>query len=166
LIAFAMLLFALEPFVTSHGVLAVGGAVSFVIGSLLLINAPDAPFLQISVAAIAAMTIVLLLFFLVLVAAVLRLRTRKVATGREGLVGANGIVRRAVEPGREGLVLTQGELWQALSEHAPINQGERVVVESVDGLVLKVRRASDIIPAPPRPPSPVAAKAGLFSRLW
>jgi membrane-bound serine protease (ClpP class) len=160
LIVFAIALFALEPFVTSHGVLAVGGAIAFVIGSLLLINAPDAPFLQVSVAAIAAMTIVFLLFFLVLVAAVLRLRSRKVTTGREGLVGATGVVRRELEPDHEGLVHTQGELWQALSSDGMIHPGERVVVEGVEGLILRVRRASDIVPAPPRPPSPVAAKSG------
>jgi membrane-bound serine protease (ClpP class) len=159
LIAFGLLLFGLEPFLTSHGILAAGGAASFVIGSLLLINAPDAPFLQVSQYAIASVTAVFVVFFMVIVTAVIRSRRRKVVTGREGLVGATGTVRREVAPGQQGIVLTQGELWQAISAEARITVGEKVVVETVDGLVLTVRRASDIVPAPPRPSSPAVAKS-------
>jgi membrane-bound serine protease (ClpP class) len=149
LIAFGLILFGLEPFLTSHGILAVGGALSFVIGSLLLINAPEAPFLQISVYAIVGVTTVLVLFFLVIVTAVIRSRHRRVVTGREGLLGASGIVRRDLEPELLGMVLTQGELWQAFSAEGRITEGEKVVVQSIDGLLLTVRRASDIAPAPP-----------------
>lgn len=159
LIAFGLLLFGLEPFLTSHGILGAGGALSFVIGSLLLINAPDAPFLQILLYAIGTVTTVMVAFFLVLVTAVLRSRRRRVVTGREGLVGAVGTVRRDLEPGQQGIVLTQGELWQAVAEDTRITTGEKVIVESMDGLVLKVHRASDIVPAPPRPPSPAVAKS-------
>jgi membrane-bound serine protease (ClpP class) len=160
LIAFGLLLFALEPFLTSHGILAAGGATSFAIGSVLLINAPEAPFLQISIAAIAAVTLVLVGFFLVIIAAVLRSRRRRVVTGREGLIGASGTVRRALEPGVPGIVLVQGELWQAVAPDGRLAVGERVVVQALDGLLLTVHRATDIIPAPPRPASPAVAKSG------
>ncbi len=159
LIAFGLLLFGLEPFLTSHGILGAGGAVSFVIGSLLLINAPDAPFLQVSLYAIATVTAVFVVFFLVIVTAVIRSRRRKVVTGREGLVGASGTVRRELAPGQPGIVHTQGELWQAVAVEGRIASGEKVVVQSMDGLLLTVRRASDIIPAPPRPASPAVAKS-------
>jgi membrane-bound serine protease (ClpP class) len=159
LIAFGLILFGLEPFVISHGILAVGGAASFVAGSLLLINAPDAPFLQVSLWAVAAVTAVFVVFFMVIVTAVIGSRRRHVVTGREGLLGASGVVRRELSPGQQGIVLTQGELWQAVASDR-IGAGEKVIVQSMDGLVLTVRRASDIIPAPPRPPSPVVAKSG------
>src|SRR5438445_4565208 len=136
LIGFGLLLFGLEPFLTSHGILAAGGSASFVIGSMLLINAPDAPFLQVSLVAIAAVTAVLLGFFLVVVAAVLRSRRRRVVTGREGLLGAPGVVRRDLEPGKTGIVLVQGELWQAVAPDGRLTIGERVVVQGVDGLLL------------------------------
>jgi membrane-bound serine protease (ClpP class) len=160
LIAFGLLLFGLEPFLTSHGILAAGGATSFVAGSLLLINAPEAPFLQVSLAAIAAVTAVLVGFFLVVVTAVLSSRRRKVVTGREGLLGAPGVVRRELAPSREGIVLVQGELWQAVAPDGRLAVGERVVVLGIEGLLLTVRRATDIIPAPPRPASPAVAKSG------
>jgi membrane-bound serine protease (ClpP class) len=160
LIGFGLLLFGLEPFLTAHGILAAGGATSFVIGSALLINAPDAPFLQVSIAAIIAVTAVLLGFFLIIVTAVLRSRRRRVVTGREGLLGATGIVRRALEPGRQGIILVQGELWQAVAPDGRMAVGERVVVQGIEGLLLTVRRATDIVPAPPRPASPAVAKSG------
>jgi membrane-bound serine protease (ClpP class) len=159
LIGFGLLLFGLEPFLTSHGILAAGGAVSFVIGSLLLINAPDQPFLQISVIAIAAVTAVLLGFFLVIVTAILSSRRRRVVTGREGMLGATGVVRRELLPGRTGLVLVHGELWQAVAPDGRLDVGEQIVVQALEGLLLTVRRATDIVPAPVRPASPVVAKS-------
>src|SRR6266567_3676788 len=160
LIGFGLVLFALEPFLTAHGILAVGGGISFAFGSVLLINAPEAPFLQVSITAIIAVTAVLLGFFLVLVAAVLRSRRRRVVTGREGLLGAIGTVRREIEPGRTGIVLVQGELWQAVAPDGRLAVGEKVVVQQIDGVLLTVRRATDIAPAPARPASPAVAKSG------
>jgi len=159
LIAFALLLFGLEPFLTSHGILAAGGAVAFLSGSLLLINAPDAPFLQVSLPAILAVTALIAGFFLFLVRAIIRVRRRRVVTGREGLVGATGRVRRAIDPGREGLVVVQGEIWQATAD-CRLAEGEPILVSAVDGLVLTVRRPTEAIPAPPRPASPASAKSG------
>jgi membrane-bound serine protease (ClpP class) len=83
-----------------------------------------------------------------------------VVTGREGLIGASGTVRRALEPGVPGIVLVQGELWQAVAPDGRLAVGERVVVQALDGLLLTVHRATDIIPAPPRPASPAVAKSG------
>src|SRR6195256_4387471 len=133
LIAFGLLLFGLEPFLTSHGILAAGGATSFVAGSVLLINAPEAPFLQVSLAAIAGVTAVLVGFFLVVVTAVLSSRRRKVVTGREGLLGATGVVRRELVPGSNGIVLVQGELWQAVAPDGRLAVDERVIVQAIDG---------------------------------
>jgi membrane-bound serine protease (ClpP class) len=102
----------------------------------------------------------LLAFFLFLVAAVLRVRRRRVVTGREGLLDAVGTVRRELEPGKTGIVLVQGELWQAVAPDGRLGVGEKVVVQALDGLLLTVRRATDVVPAPPRPASPAVAKSG------
>ncbi len=159
LLGLALLLFALEPFLTSHGILAAGGAIAFVMGSLLLINAPDQPYLQVPIAAIAAATAVFVAFFLVIVTAVIRSRRRRVMTGHEGLVGAAGVVRRAIEPRRQGLVLVHGEIWQATADHR-LSVGERIVVSRIDGLLLTVGRPPGVLPpAPPRPAAPAAAKS-------
>ncbi|MBV9516147.1 MAG: nodulation protein NfeD [Mycobacteriaceae bacterium] len=159
LIAFGILLFALEPFLTAHGILAAGGAVSFVFGSILLINIPDAPFLQVSPFAIVLVTTVLVAFFGLLIAAIVRGRRRRVVTGREGLIGTTGLVRRDIEPGRTGIVLVHGELWQAVAPEGRLSASEQVVVQSLDGLLLTVRRAAEAVPAPPRPAAPAVAKS-------
>jgi membrane-bound serine protease (ClpP class) len=158
LIAFGLLLFGLEPFLTAHGILALGGIVAFVSGSLMLINAADAPFLQISPVAIGAVTAFLSGTFLLLVRFILRTPRPRALTGHEGLVGAIGVVRRDIEPGRQGLVLVQGELWRATAAEGRLVQDERVVVQRVDGLVLVVRRASGLVRAP-RPAAPATAKS-------
>ena len=163
LLGFAVLLFALEPFLTSHGILAAGGAVAFVIGSLMLINAPDAPYLQVPMPAIAGTTGVFVVFFLVIVAAIIRSRRAHVVTGHEGLLGAVGKVRRPIEPGRQGLVLVHGELWQAISDRVvPVEA--TIVVTKVDGLLLTVQQPAGTIRAPRRPAAPAAAKADAARR--
>lgn len=56
------------------------------------------------------------------------------------LVGADAVAQQALSPC--GYVKLRGELWRAelVSPHATVSPGETVVVESVDGLTLKVRR--------------------------
>ena len=151
LIVFGLVLFALEPFLTAHGILAVGGALAFGIGSLLLVNAPESgSFLRISPLAVAAVTGFFLVLFLVLVATVVRSRSRKAVTGPEGMIGAIGVVRRELRPGHTGMVFVEGEQWRALSSDGPIPVGERVVVQALDGLTLTVQRAPQVIPGAPR----------------
>ena len=164
LILFGLLLFGLEPFLTAHGILAAGGAVAFVMGSLLLVNVPDTEsFLRVSLGAIVGVTAIFLAFFLVVVAAVIRSRRRKVVTGREGLIGALGVVRQAIEPGQAGIVLTQGELWKAVAPDGRLDVGERVEVLAIDGLELQVRRATGA--ATPRPTTTVLAQPSAESKV-
>jgi membrane-bound ClpP family serine protease len=106
-----------------------------------------------------AVTGVLLVFFLVLLTAAVKARRRRVLTGHEGLIGVAGMVRREIAPGATGIVLVQGELWRADAAEGRIGVDEKVVVESVEGLLLHVRRASGVIPAPRRPASPAVAKS-------
>ncbi|MBI2755356.1 MAG: nodulation protein NfeD [Chloroflexi bacterium] len=158
LLLFGLALFALEPFVVSHGILGVGGLLAFVAGSLLLVQAPDsAPFLQVAPAAIAAMTAVMALFFFVILGAILSARRKRVVTGREGLLGAHGtVLRSAITPGVEGLVRVQGELWSARSEARPLAVGADVVVVSMEGLRLTVRDAPVVAAAAAPVTAPVA----------
>jgi membrane-bound ClpP family serine protease len=74
-----------------------------------------------------------------LLAAALRGRQRPVTTGREGLIGAVATARLPIRRGEPGLVQVQGELWRAVAGDTEVPLGDRVVVESVDGLLLRVR---------------------------
>jgi membrane-bound serine protease (ClpP class) len=71
------------------------------------------------------------------------LRRYPVTTGAEGLVGERGeVIVRCAPLGR---VRLRGEIWNARSEE-PLELGEEVRVEAVDGLTLVVARAGNATP--------------------
>jgi membrane-bound serine protease (ClpP class) len=132
LIIFAVLLFALEVKVTSHGILAVGGVISMLLGSLLLIDSP-APYLQISLVVIVTTVVVVSAMFLFVVSFAVKAHRRKVVTGREGMIGATGEVRSG------GSVFVSGELWKANCDE-PLLEGDKVRVVSMENMRLKVEK--------------------------
>lgn len=137
LILFAFVLFAVDLFVHSFGSLTVGGVVSFVIGSYLLVGSNAPPGFQIARPVIWTMTACLVAFFVFLAGAVMRARLRPPFSGRQALIGEVGTVRTALDP--QGMVYLRGELWQAESARGEtIPVGAAVNVTAVDGLTLFV----------------------------
>lgn len=136
LMGFAFLLFGIDVYVSSHGALTIGGIVSFAIGSLLLANSTADSVSRIPIMIVITMTVLLAAFFLFIVSSVIRARLRRTITGKEGIIGAVGTVRRALEP--EGMIFVDGELWRASSPVSPVSVGTRVRVVAIDGLRLTV----------------------------
>lgn len=142
LIFFAFVLFGLEIFVTSGGVLGIGGVVSLILGGLILgqSNPPEfggdvhvSPWL---VYGLAATLGAMVLFVL---GSIIRIRKMPVAVGVETMIGSMGVVRTALDP--SGYVHIRGENWAADSETGQdIQSGERVKVVEVKGLRLKVQK--------------------------
>ena len=141
LIGFAFLLFFIDLFVTSFGLLLVGGLISFIVGSYLLIdtNVPgydgvSRPIIWTSAALVLAAAAAVGYF-------VLRAQRRRPATGAPAMLGAVGEVRRELSP--TGLVFLDGELWTATAEGLPegalLPVGSHVEVIAIDGLRLTVR---------------------------
>ncbi len=66
-------------------------------------------------------------------------RDQPVRTGTEEILGAEGEARSEIDP--EGQVWLQGTIWGArlADGAAPVGRGDRVKVESMDGLTLVVR---------------------------
>jgi len=142
LIVFGVVLFFLETQITSHGLLGLGGSAALLAGSLLLIDSP-APYLRVSLKVIIPAVFVTALFFLFAASLAVRAQRRKVVSGREGMVGARGVARTAIDP--SGSVFVSGEHWTATSATGEaIPAGSDVEVVSVDRLSITVR------PAPPR----------------
>jgi len=135
LIIFAVILFILEVKVTSYGILGIGGVISMLLGSLMLIDSP-APYLQISLTLIIATVAFAAAFFLVIIGFVIKTHRKKVVTGMEGLVDAIGEVRQG------GLVFVHGELWRADCDQK-LEVGDKVKVLSVDDMRLKVEKLGD-----------------------
>ena len=139
LILFGVVLLIAEVKVTSHGVLAVGGVVAMLFGSLMLFDTPTAE-LRVSWWVILPTVGVTAAVFVVALAAGLRALARRPITGAAAMVGGTGVARSALDPA--GAVFVQGELWRAVADDGPIAIGETVRVTAVDGLTLKVVKAS------------------------
>jgi len=133
LIALAVILFIAEVKVASYGVLSVGGLVALTLGSIML-------FEDVSVSLkLMAPTIVLVGGFFVVVATLaFRAYRAKPASGTEGLIGEVGLVEKTIDP--EGLIFIHGEYWRARATEK-IEEGERVAVEGVEGLILQVKKS-------------------------
>ena len=142
LVAFA--LFFADIFVPSLGLLTLSGLALLVAGSYVLFDETQGVF--VNRALIWAIAAGLVGVFIVIGGFALTVWRRKPATGREGLVGAVGTVRKPLAP--DGVVFVSGELWQATapgdSDAAapPIPERVPVTVTGMDGLRLFVRRAT------------------------
>ncbi len=136
LILLALALFILEAKFTSHGVLAIGGIVSMMLGAMFLIRSPlTSGGVSLGVALAATLPFALITVFLMRL--VLRSRSWKSTTGREELIGEEGIAVSGLPAGTEGMIRVHGELWQAVSSRA-VAEGKPVRVRSVEGLKLRV----------------------------
>jgi membrane-bound serine protease (ClpP class) len=145
LMLLAAAFFTAELFVASHGALALAGAISFVVGSLMLFD-PAGETYEVSIWVVLAIAGTLAGLFALAFTKALQARRAKPQTGAEELVHHIGVVRQTLDP--EGLVFVNGELWRARSTDGPIPAGETVRVERVeDGLVLEVTRAQEPVPA-------------------
>jgi membrane-bound serine protease (ClpP class) len=134
----AIVLFVLELKIGGHAVFAVGGIAALIASGLLLFNTGSSAFsVDVPVVIVAAALLGGLVLFAVSKA--LQARHRHVSTGWEEMVGLEGRVRVPFEP--TGQIFVQGALWRARlsdpSAEAPA-VGDRVRVDSVDGLTLSV----------------------------
>jgi len=137
LIAGAFALFALEAKFVSHGVLTIGGIVLLTLGGLLLVDAPI-PEMRVRLMTALAVSIPLGIITAFLMSIALRARRNKVVTGIQGLIGEIGVAQTPLTP--QGKVFVHGELWDAIAS-AALPEGSKVIVESVNGLQLRVGAA-------------------------
>jgi membrane-bound serine protease (ClpP class) len=137
LFVLGLVFFILEVKVVSYGMLAIGGVISLVVGSLLMYSGGPVPELRLSlyvVLPVAFAFAAIVVFLLTLAARAFR---NPVVTGREGIVGLKGRVKDPINPPDKGKVFVFGEYWNATSD-VPLERGEWVVVLSQEGMTLKV----------------------------
>jgi membrane-bound serine protease (ClpP class) len=135
LIVFSAVLFLLEIKIPSYGILTIGGVISLVLGSLMLVDSP-LPFLQISWKVILGATITMTLFFIFAVGFVLKAHRKKPLTGKEGLIGEEGVTTETLNP--TGQIEIHGEIWKAIADEK-IKKGTQVVVQEVDSQHLRLK---------------------------
>jgi membrane-bound serine protease (ClpP class) len=143
LIVFGIILFLLEIKIVSHGLLAIGGVISLLLGSMMLIKSGSAlEFVKISRSVIISATAVSALFFLFVVGAGVKAQRRKPVTGVDGLIGDTGEVMVMLDP--SGTVKVQGEIWNAESLAGVIGKGEKVRIKEMKNLKLYVEPINKI----------------------
>jgi len=156
LIAIAFGLFFIDLFVTSFGILLVGGLTCFIVGSYLLIDASVPGYGTVSRPVIWTSAAIILGCAALIGTAVLRVIRKTPATGRSSLIGDVGEVRQPLDP--TGMVFLQGELWTATASgvqpgQPPVPVGSHVEVEDVHGLRLVVRALDVPIESGPAVPA-------------
>jgi membrane-bound serine protease (ClpP class) len=143
LILLALAFFILEAKMPSHGVLAVGGVVSMFLGAIFLIRSPLTSG-GVSVGVALAGTVPFAVLAVVLMRLVLRSRKWKTTTGKEELIGSQGVVVKLLQSGAEGMIRVHGELWRAESAQ-PVPEGKTVRIVRVEGLKLYVEPADTAV---------------------
>ncbi|MCD6490081.1 MAG: nodulation protein NfeD [Thermodesulfobacterium sp.] len=136
LIILGGILFFLEIQIVSHGLLAIGGTICLLLGSLMLFgkNPPSLrvyqPFLYSVI-----LTITAVLGGITYLA--VKTIRKKPVSGKEALINKVGKVIEDIGP-EEGKIFVEGEIWKAISdEYIPKNT--KVVVVEKRGLTLKVK---------------------------
>ncbi len=133
LLVLSLGLFVTDALVTTHGALSLAGAVTFVIGALMLFD-PAGPAYQVSLWTALAIAGTFVLLLGIALSRVAKARRNPVEVGVSNLVG------EAAEVRRDGLVAVNGELWRARrADGGLLPAGGRVTVEAVEeDLVLVV----------------------------
>ncbi len=139
LIIFAIILFILEIKIISHGLLTIGGVISLILGSLMLIKT-DSGFdvLQVSWEVILLFVILTVLFFSFAIGLGIRAQRRKPTTGAEGLINEIGEAITDLDP--NGRIKVHGEIWNAESIEGKISNGSKIIVSGVSNLKLQIKK--------------------------
>jgi len=137
LIVFGVVLLLLEIKVVSHGMLAIGGIVALLTGSLMLIRPGSGlEVMRISRTLIISTVAITSGFFLFVIGMGIKAQRRKPVTGIKALMGETAFALDELNP--SGRVRIHGEIWNAVSNSGMINTGEQVRVTEVKNLTLYV----------------------------
>lgn len=134
LILLGIVLIVAEVFAPSFGVLGVGGAIALVLGATILFDT-EVPGLELAWPVIGTVAATSLLLSLLVAWFALTSSRRKVASGREQMIGAPGEVLSWSDG--SGLVHIHGERWSAVGA-GPFRPGQIVRVTALEGLTLHV----------------------------
>jgi membrane-bound serine protease (ClpP class) len=149
LVLLGLVLFGAELFVTSGGVLASGGVISFLLGSLLLIDEQGGEFVEVSLPLVLAITIGMALFVVVALRGVIQVRKKPAYIGGSDMVGMTPVMRTSDH------VYVEGERWHVTPADpaaAPLVPGQPVRIVGRRELSLIVEPMEPAERAGPPPP--------------
>ncbi len=132
LLLLGVALMVVDLHVTSHGALTIAGLICLAVGSIMLFQNAPSPY-HTSKPLVVGVAVTLGAAWAFAIGKAWQVRSRPASVGPQLITGTVGEVRR------DGLVFVNGELWQAkTSDGSELHPGDRVRVESLDGLVLTV----------------------------
>jgi membrane-bound serine protease (ClpP class) len=111
-------LFIVDLNVTNHGLLTAGGIVTLLAGGLVLLGA-GVPYSGVLLGAVVVVTMLMGGVLFGILGSLRASKGRPALTGKEGMIGEVGTVRRPVGVSSEGWVFVHGELWRAVLAFAP-----------------------------------------------
>jgi membrane-bound serine protease (ClpP class) len=136
LLGIAIVLFIVDIYAPTHGVLTIGGIIAFFLGALMLFNRAE-PAFRLSLGYIIPATLLTAAFFIFIVGAGLRAQLLPVRAGKETMLGKTTTALSSIDPSG-GKVFVEGEYWNAVSD-TPVQPGQLVQILGVNGLTLKVK---------------------------
>lgn len=137
LIVFGVILFLLEIKIVSHGLLGIGGVISLLLGSMMLIRTDETWHVaSLSLTVIITAVTISALFFLFVIGMGLKAQRAKPVIGLEAMIGEIGQSLSELNPG--GTVRMHGEIWKAISKTGLIAEGRKVVVTGFLNFTLQV----------------------------
>lgn len=125
-----------EIYISSFGVIGVGGVIAFIIGSIMLFDIHDRNY-NLSWSLVITMSTLTLAFIFMAMSLVIKSQKNKPVSGREGLIGSHGVVLDVTN--NQITVRVLGEIWQATSSQQ-LKTGDAIKVTRVQGLLLSVER--------------------------
>jgi membrane-bound serine protease (ClpP class) len=142
LIVFGIILFLLEIKVISHGLLAIGGIISVLLGSMILFRtSPTENFVALSWSVIFTVTGVSALFFLFIITMGLKAQRSTPVSGANAMIGKSAQTMNVLD--LSGQIRIMGETWNAVSLAGKINANEKVMVKEIKGLTLFVEPVNE-----------------------
>jgi len=137
LLFFGLVLLVLEIKVTSFGLLTLGGVISMVFGSMILVDSP-LPELQLRLSLVLPVVLAFTAVSVFLARLALAAQRQRPASGASAMVGEPGYAIAPIDS-QGGQVSAHGEIWQATADE-PIPQGSKIRIMRIDGLRLQVRK--------------------------
>jgi len=134
LILVGLALITAEAFIPSFGALGIGGIAAIIFGAIMMFDS-GIPGFGISITFVLGMGLIAGLLLVWLVGYMVKARKQGAVSGRDRIIGGHGTAMESFVG--EGKVWLEGEMWSATSQ-LPVEKNQTVVVNDLDGLVLRV----------------------------
>ena len=134
LICLGVLFMVFEVYISSFGILGLGGIIAFIVGSIMLYDTND-PNFHITTTLVLTMATITTAFFFVIVMMTIRSFKQPIVTGHHALIGSEGTVIYGGQG--KATIMLMGEIWNAESGSV-LTPGQHVKVIKTNELTLIV----------------------------